>query len=772
MSTQPDFFTKNTEESISYIDEIKGSFLDYSMSVITSRALPDVRDGLKPVQRRILYAMYSEGLTHDKKFSKCAGIVGEVLKKYHPHGDTAVYDALVRMAQTWVMRAPLVEGQGNFGSLDGDSAAAYRYTEARLDKLSSYLMNDIEKDTVDMSDNYNNTHKEPQVLPSGFPNLLINGASGIAVGMATNIPPHNIGEVMDALIAILKDPDISIKELLAIIKGPDFPTGATIIDDGSIIQAYETGKGVVRLRADIVVEKEKDKKRLVIKEVPYGVVKSRVTSKIYELIKTKKIEGITDIRDESDQEGVRIVLDLSKTAPEDFIIGKLYKNTPLDSNFAINMVCLVDGKPQLLGLKRMLQIFIDFREEVVRRKTLFELNKAKEKQHILEGYRKVLEQKERYLKEILPKSKDKQDLKSKVEKEFLLTPIQSEALVVLPNYRFSGLEVNKIIEEHKQLSELVEELQSILNSEQKVKKILRQEFNDIKSKFADDRKTRISGDFEEKKLDELIPSKEVLVAVTNGGFIKRYEPASEQGERESSVVFTGDDVVRFVCKADLSQRLLVFTSEARVYPLKVFSVPEMRRYGKGVDIKEILKLKDDVKIVGIADENLESELLLITLKGNIKKMELKELKGIKSNGASLFSLRKGDLVSFVYIGSIKYITVLDAKGELQEIDTTIIPISQRAKAPEKILDSLMYICPLGVKGLKGKYVYSDGRLSSEKISKIKPCAIIYESSKIQMEFIALTSKSRTLLIDHNLDRIELEPQEKIEAVFCFNCIRN
>ena len=323
MSTQPDFFTKNTEESISYIDEIKGSFLDYSMSVITSRALPDVRDGLKPVQRRILYAMYSEGLTHDKKFSKCAGIVGEVLKKYHPHGDTAVYDALVRMAQTWVMRAPLVEGQGNFGSLDGDSAAAYRYTEARLDKLSSYLMNDIEKDTVDMSDNYNNTHKEPQVLPSGFPNLLINGASGIAVGMATNIPPHNIGEVMDALIAILKDPDISIKELLAIIKGPDFPTGATIIDDGSIIQAYETGKGVVRLRADIVVEKEKDKKRLVIKEVPYGVVKSRVTSKIYELIKTKKIEGITDIRDESDQEGVRIVLDLSKTAPEDFIIGKL-----------------------------------------------------------------------------------------------------------------------------------------------------------------------------------------------------------------------------------------------------------------------------------------------------------------------------------------------------------------------------------------------------------------------------------------------------------------
>ncbi len=772
MSTQPDFFTKNTEESISYIDEIKGSFLDYSMSVITSRALPDVRDGLKPVQRRILYAMYSEGLTHDKKFSKCAGIVGEVLKKYHPHGDTAVYDALVRMAQTWVMRAPLVEGQGNFGSLDGDSAAAYRYTEARLDKLSSYLMNDIEKDTVDMSDNYNNTHKEPQVLPSGFPNLLINGASGIAVGMATNIPPHNIGEVMDALIAILKDPDISIKELLAIIKGPDFPTGATIIDDGSIIQAYETGKGVVRLRADIVVEKEKDKKRLVIKEVPYGVVKSRVTSKIYELIKTKKIEGITDIRDESDQEGVRIVLDLSKTAPEEFIIGKLYKNTPLDSNFAINMVCLVDGKPQLLGLKRMLQIFIDFREEVVRRKTLFELNKAKEKQHILEGYRKVLEQKERYLKEILPKSKDKQDLKSKVEKEFLLTPIQSEALVVLPNYRFSGLEVNKIIEEHKQLSELVEELQSILNSEQKVKKILRQEFNDIKSKFADDRKTRISGDFEEKKLDELIPSKEVLVAVTNGGFIKRYEPASEQGERESSVVFTGDDVVRFVCKADLSQRLLVFTSEARVYPLKVFSVPEMRRYGKGVDIKELLKLKDNISVVGVVDENLDSDVLIVTAKGNIKKISLKEFKGVKTNGASLFSLRKGDTVSYVYVGDLKYITTIDAKGDLKVVDTSALVATPRAKAPEKMLDGVMYSCPLGSKDLKPKYVYPDGRMSFDKIAKTKPCGLVYESARTQMEFVALSSKSRTFLIDYNLDKIELEPQEKIEAVFCFNCIRN
>ncbi len=768
MTVQQDFFTKTADDSVSYIDEIKESFLDYSMSVITSRALPDVRDGLKPVQRRILYAMYSEGLTHDKKFSKCAGIVGEVLKKYHPHGDTAVYDALVRMAQTWVMRYTLAEGQGNFGSLDGDSAAAYRYTEARLDKLSSYLMSDIDKDTVDMSDNYNNICKEPTVLPSIFPNLLVNGASGIAVGMATNIPPHNIGELMDGLMALLKEPELETKELLSMIKGPDFPTGASIIDDGSILQAYETGKGVIRLRAEIALEKEKDKKRLVIKEVPYGVVKSRITSKVFELIKSKKLDGITDIRDESDQEGVRIVLDLSKTAPEDFIIEKLYKNTPLDSNFAVNMVCLVDGKPQLVGIKKMLQIFIEFREEVVRRRTIFELNKAKEKQDILDGFRKVLEHKDRYLKEILPKSKDKQDLKAKVEKEFDLSPVQSEALVVLPNYRFSGLEVEKIMEEFNELSKLVKELEGILSSEQKVKKILKDEFTEIKSKFADERRTRIVGDFEDRKLEELIPSKEVLVAVTAGGFIKRYEPSSEQLDRQSNVVFTGDDVVSHVCKADLSQRIVLFTSTGKAYPLKVFSVPEMRRYGKGMEIKELLRSKEDIKIVGVVDENLEQDIVILTNKGHLKKMNTSELKGLKSNGVSLFSLRKGDEVISVEPGNTKGLWLLQGKGGFIEVDLSSIPVSQRGKAPDKAVEGVEYFCPVYEKGLEKIYVYPDGSLKGSMAPKSRPCGVIYRSKDMTVEFIAVTSKARFVIINTELDNIELEPQEKVASVFCFS----
>lgn len=768
MTVQQDFFTKNTEDNISYIDEIKESFLDYSMSVITSRALPDIRDGLKPVQRRILYAMYSEGLTADKKFSKCAGIVGEVLKKYHPHGDTAVYDALVRMAQAWVMRYPLAEGQGNFGSLDGDSAAAYRYTEARLDKLSSYLMSDIDQDTVDMSDNYNNTGKEPTVLPSGFPNLLLNGASGIAVGMATNIPPHNLGELMDALILLLKQPDISVKELMSVVKGPDFPTGAAIIDDGSIVQAYETGKGVVRLRAEIAIEKEKDKKRLVIKEVPYGVVKSRITSKIYELIKSKKLDGIIDIRDESNQEGVRIVLDLSRTAPEDFIIGKLYKNTPLDSNFAVNMVCLVDGKPQLVGLKKMLQLFVEFREEIVRRRTIFELNKSRDKQHILEGFKKALDNKDRYLKEILPKSKDKQDLKTKVEKEFGLTPVQSEALVVLPNYRFSGLEVEKIMAEHLELSKYIKELEDILNSDQKIKKILKDEFLEIKSKFADVRRTRIVQDFEDKKLEELIPSKEVFVAVTNSGFIKRYEPSSEQGERQSNVVFTGDDVVRFVCKADLSQKIILFSSQGKAYPLRVFSVPEMRRYGKGIEIKELIKTKEELKIVGIVDENIEQEVVLLTAKGCIKKISTTELKGMKSNGVSIFSVRKGDDIVAVKTSSLKYLWVIQSKGGLKEIDVSTIETTPRGKAPEKICEGVESFCAVNSKELEKIFVYPEGSLKAQMTTKIKPCGIIYKPQiNDAVEFVAFTSLSRYLLIDTNQGSISLEPQEKVISVFSF-----
>jgi len=765
---QQDFFNKGiVDNSVSYLDEMQESFIDYAMSVITSRALPDIRDGLKPVQRRILFAMANEGLFHDKKYSKCAGIVGEVLKKYHPHGDVAVYDALVRMAQSWVMRYALVEGQGNFGSIDGDSPAAYRYTEARLDKLSSFLMMDIEKDTVDKTDNYNNTDKEPIVLPTRFPNLLINGASGIAVGMATNIPPHNLTEILDATIALVKDPQMKAEKLLEYVKGPDFPTAASIIEDGGIKEAYTTGRGTIRIRAEIIVEKDKDKKRIVITEIPYVIVKTRITTRIVELIKTKKLEGITDIRDESTKEGVRLVLDLAKNAPVDFIIEKLYKNTPLDSNFAVNMVALIDGKPKLVNLREILEIFIDYREEVVRRRTIFELKKAEERKHILEGFVKVLSQKERYLKEILPKSKDKTDLKTKVESEFSLSPIQSEALVILPNYRFSGLEVDKIKAEHAELSKEVEELLSILNSEDKVRKILIKEFTEIKTKFPEVRKTRIISGFEDKKLVDLIPSQEVMVSITQGSFIKRYNMETEQqsDERVSNVVFTGDDVVRFVTKTNMAERVLIFGSDGKVYPLKVFSLPEMRRYGKGVDIKELLKLKENVNVVGVFDEMDLSDIIILTKKGYAKRVKLEDFKGIKANGVSLFPLRKDDEVIAAQTISSQYLSILEEKGTIARVKVDNIELSVRGQAPAKIV--VTYVAHAFMQGEKDKpvLIYSSGNLGQASSTKDKAVAVM--TNIPGSEFVAVTSNGKYLLINNPLEPIPLETSDKLENVFTY-----
>jgi DNA gyrase subunit A len=766
---QQDFFEKssNLNEDISYIDEIKESFIDYAMSVITSRALPDIRDGLKPVQRRILYAMAKEGLYSDKKFSKCAGIVGEVLKKYHPHGDTAVYDALVRMAQSWIMRYALVEGQGNFGSIDGDSPAAYRYTEARLDKLSDYLMNDIEKDTVDMTDNYNNIDKEPVVLPARFPNLLVNGASGIAVGMATNMPPHNMSEVLDALIELVKNPKMKDEKLLEYIKGPDFPTSAFIINDSGIKDAYLSGRGTIRLRACIELEKQKDKKRIVIKEIPYGIVKTRITSKIVELIKTKKLDGITDIRDESTKDGVRIVLDLSKTAPEEFIIEKLYKNTVLDSNFPVNMVALVDGKPRLVNLKEILSIFVDYREEVIRRRTLFELKKAEEKKHILEGFTKVLKSKERYLKEILPKSKDKTSLKTTVESEFKLSPIQSEALVVLPNYRFSGLEAGKIIEEYDNLVKEVEELLSILASEQKIKKIMVKEFTEIRTKFGEERKTKILSGFEDRKLTDLIPSQELVVALTDGGFIKRYSIGSEKAvERASRLVFTGDDVVRYAIRANMAGKIIVFSSSGRAYPLRVFEIPEMRRYGKGLDCREVLKKKTELSVVGLFDEADNTDFILITKAGYIKKMKLSELSNIKTNGVQLFSLRKGDEIIGVekVSDTRKNLILIDDKFKVQNINLLDLDLSERGKAPIKLIEGVKDYIISDKEKINLSFVYPDAT-TSDQILKTKPIGLI--STDTSYEFVAQTDKGRFFAINPGIIP-ELNTGEKLLRTFFYD----
>lgn len=740
------FNDKNT----SYLDEMQESFLDYAMSVITSRALPDVRDGLKPVQRRILYAMHKEGLLFNKKFSKCAGIVGEVLKKYHPHGDTAVYETLVRLTQTWVVRHPLIMGQGNFGSIDGDSPAAYRYTEAKLYEISNYLMMDIEKSTVDMSDNYNNTDKEPIVLPARFPNLLINGTSGIAVGMATNIPAHNLSEVLDALILMLKK-DFKEDEVLECIKGPDFPTGALILGREGILEAYKTGKGVIRTRAVVETETKKDKNRIIIKEIPYGVSKTRITTKIVELIKNKKIENITDLRDESNKDGIRIVIELKNQAPTNFIIEQLYKHTPLDSNFAVNMVALVDGKPKQLKLIEILDFFILHRREVIRRKTLFELNKAKEKQHILEGFVKILNDKIKYL-EILPKTKDKSDLKSKVKDYYKLTEAQSEAIVILPNYKFSNLEVDKIILEHKELGEYISELESILTDESKVKKILKDEFLEIKKKFAEDRKTQIIEDHTDKKLNDLIPSRDVVVARTLGGFIKRYNEVKDSG-RDSNIVFTGDDVVRQSLIANLSKDIVLITSDARAYSLKVFDIPEYRRYGKGESISNFIKITD-AEIVGTFDERYESDILIITKKGFFKKIDLSFLSNIKSSGVSLFSLRKEDeIISAVQVKD-ETLSVLDLRHKVVKIKTSDILKSDKGKAAINLTDGVFDFT------FRTNYMFinEDGVISTDSKNSI---AFICESG----EFVAVTTENRYLPIIVSKQGVDLNKKEKIRYVF-------
>jgi DNA gyrase subunit A len=749
------FNSRNDGKDISYLDEMKESFLDYAMSVITSRALPDVRDGLKPVQRRILYAMYKEGLLHNKSFSKCAGIVGEVLKKYHPHGDVAVYDTLVRLSQPWVLRCPLVEGQGNFGSIDGDSAAAYRYTEARLDKLSSYLMLDINKNTVDKLNNYNNTEKEPVVLPSVFPNLLINGTSGIAVGMATNIPSHNLEEVLDALTFMLSKKNIKDEEVMKFIKGPDFPTGAKIIDDGTMLETYKNGKGSIRLRAVLEIEKAKNKNKIVIKQIPYGVLKTRITSKIVDLIKTKKMEGITDVRDESNKEGIRIVLDLKKQAPVDFIIEKLYKHTPLDSNFAVNMVALVHGRPKQVSLLSVLKHFINHRKEVIRRRVVFDLNKAEEKKHILEGFVKVLLDKNRYLKQILPNSKDKANLKLTVEKEYKLTDVQSEALIVLPNYRFSGLEVDKILEDYKELEKEVKNLKSILENEAKVKNILKKEFLDLKKEFPSPRKTKIVKNFTDKNLKDLIPERDVVVALTNFGFVKRYNLDKENGERDSNIVFTGDDVVVRSEIADLSSQIFCFTSDARMYPVKVFDIPEMRRYGKGTSIEDFINLKENTSVLNILNEKYDGEILFITRKGYIKKVNLKEFQGIKKSGVSAFSLRKGDeIIGVEKVENENICFVEKGKSKLVDLKIKDIEYTKRSKAALKYLEEINNYSLECSDSLV--FVSSSGEITSKNPNK-KDVFICDKNSEI----IAITNQDRSFKIDFSVDKINLNIKEKL-----------
>jgi DNA gyrase subunit A len=634
---------------ISIEDEMKGAYLDYAMSVIIGRALPEVRDGLKPVQRRILYAMFREGLLPNKKYSKCAGVVGEVLKKYHPHGDTAVYDALVRLAQDFNMRYPLVDGQGNFGSIDGDPPAAYRYTEARLASIAEELLADIDKDTVNFIPNFDETTEEPVVLPSKIPNLLINGASGIAVGMATSIPPHNLGEVIDALILLLDKGDTTIQELMTHIKGPDFPTGGTIHGVEGIVQAYNEGKGLIKVRAKARIEREyRGGENIIITEIPYQVNKVRLIEKIAELVRDKKIEGISEIRDESDRDGIRIVLELKRGELAQYILNNLYKHTQMESTFSITMLALVNGQPRILNLKQLLQYFIQHRKDIVIRRTKFELTKAEEKAHILEGLKIALD----YLDAIITlirRSKTPQDAKNALINNYPLSETQAQAILDMKLQRLTGLEREKILTDYKDTLMEIERLKAILQSEQLITTIIKDELLEIKNKYSDERKTEITAETKEITIEDLITDEEMVITLSHQGYIKRnplsaYRSQRRGGKGQAGMETREEDYVKNLFIGATHDYMLFFSNLGRLYWLKVYQIPEAGRSAKGKALINLLAISEGEKITTALPvrDFKEGYLIMFTKKGLVKKTSLEKYSNPRGKGIIAITLDKDD----------------------------------------------------------------------------------------------------------------------------------
>lgn len=630
-------------------EEMKVSYLDYSMSVIIGRALPEVRDGLKPVQRRILYAMFREGLLPGKKYSKSAGVVGEVLKKYHPHGDTAVYDAMVRLAQDFNMRYQLVDGQGNYGSIDGDPAAAYRYTEARLAKIAEELLADIDKETVDFTPNFDETTEEPKVLPSRTPNLIINGSAGIAVGMATNIPPHNLGEIIDGLVMLLDNSDLSVKDLRKAIKGPDFPTGGMIHGTAGIRDAYETGRGLIKIRAKANIEREhKGKESIIVSELPYQVNKARLIEKIAELVREKKIEGISDLRDESDRDGIRVVLELKRDEIAQVVLNNLYKQTQMENTFGIIMLALVNGQPQVLGLKSILGYFLQHRRDVVFRRTRFELRKAQERAHILEGLKIALD----HLDEIIALirgSKSPDEAKKGLMSGYPLSEIQAQAILDMKLQRLTGLEREKIISEYKETIKEIERLTAILGSEAFISKIIKDELLEIKTKYADKRRTEITEDTGELTIEDLITEEEMVITVSNTGYIKRTPLSVYRSQRRGGKGTTGmetkeEDFVEQLFIGSTHDYMLFFSNLGRLYWLKTYQLPETARATKGKALVNLLQLSEGERIATALPvrDFREGYLVTFTKKGIVKKTLLDEYSNPRGKGIIAVTLEEGD----------------------------------------------------------------------------------------------------------------------------------
>jgi DNA gyrase subunit A len=675
------------KSQINIEQEMKTSYLDYSMSVIVGRALPDVRDGLKPVHRRILYAMFREGLLHNKKYSKSAGVVGEVLKKYHPHGDSAVYDTMVRMAQDFNMRYPLVDGQGNFGSVDGDPAAAYRYTEARLTKLAEELLADIDKETVDFAPNFDDTTVEPSVLPTRVPNLLINGSAGIAVGMATNIPPHNLSEVVDGLVMMIDNPEVTIPELMTAIKGPDFPTAGYIHGYEGIKQAFTTGRGIIQMRARATIEEGKgDRESIIVTELPYQVNKARLLERIAELVQEKKITGISEIRDESDREGMRIAIDLKKGEISTVILNQLFKHTAMQSTFGVIMLALVNNQPRVLNLRKLLSNFIQHRREVVVRRTKYDLKKAEERAHILLGLKIALENLDAVIA-LIKASANPEEAKNGLVREFKLSEIQAQAILDMRLQRLTGLERDKIIAEYEEVLKEIARLNEILASDALVMKIIRDELLAIKAEYGDPRRTEIVAETSEIDIEDLIKDEEMVITISHAGYIKRnplttYRAQKRGGKGKIGMETKEEDFVERLFTATAHNYILFFTNKGRVYWLKVHQIPEAGRQAKGKAIVNLIQISQDERVTAalpIRAFTPDHFILMATKQGIIKKTELESYSHPRPSGIIAITLEEGDeLISAeitdgrrdVFLGTRDGLSIRFSETDVREIGRT------------------------------------------------------------------------------------------------------
>ena len=659
------------------------AFLEYSMSVIVSRALPDVRDGMKPGQRRVMYAMYEDNLTSDKPFRKSATTVGNVLGRYHPHGDQSVYGTMVRMAQPFSLRYPLVDGHGNFGNVDGDGAAAYRYTEARMSRLANELMSDIEKEVVDFVPNFDNTRKEPTVLPSRFPNLLVNGSVGIAVGMATNVPPHNLGEVIDGTIFLMENPECNVEELMEYIKGPDFPTSATIYGKKGIIDAYTTGRGRINVRSKARIEEEKH--RIIVTEIPYMVNKSMLVKAMADLVKDKRIEGITDIRDESGRAGMRIVIEYKRDANGQIILNQLYKNTQLQDTCAVNMLALVNGEPKTLSLKQMLTHYIAFQEDVIVRRTKFEKAKAEAEAHIYEGYKIAIDNIDEVIS-IIRASESTPIAKEKLIERFTLSEKQAQAIVEMTLGRLSGLERQKIEDRIVKLHALIAELNEILADENKVKEIIKNEMLEIKRKYADDRRTDIIDSEEEIDIEDLIERHECVITLTNSGYIKRlpaetYSAQHRGGKGLIAMATKEEDFIEKVLCANSHDYLLMFTDSGKIFVRKVYRIPEASRTAKGSNLINLIEIEKGEKVtamISISEFEENTYLTMVTQNGVIKRTDIKEYEYQRKGGKIAINLDEGDKLIFVgHTDGTKHVLIGTRNGYAARFDENKVSIVGR-----------------------------------------------------------------------------------------------